>query len=100
MKYNDLYFIFILLLLSIILTTENEIENGNGNGIYQITNLEGNLNLKLINSTLYFSSKDNKNTIDKYRIYQKEYKKENEYDSYNEDSQIYYYIEEKDSKKK
>ena len=96
MKYNYLYFVFTLLLISIFLTTENEIENG----VYQITNLEGNLNLKLINSTLYFSSKENKNTIDKYRIYQKEYKKENEYDSYNEDSQIYYYIEEKDSKKK
>ena len=77
-------------------SSEKEIQNG----VYIIQNLESNLNLKLINSTLYFSSSGNKNNFDKFRFYQKEIKKENEYDNYDEDSQIFYYIEEKNSRKK
>ena len=94
MKYY--YFIFFSLLFISIFSFENEIENG----VYLIKNLEGNLNLKVINSTLYFSSKENKNQFDNFRFYQKEIKKNNEYESYEENSEIYYYIEEKNSRKK
>ena len=94
MKYY--YFIFFSLLFISIFSFENEIENG----VYLIKNLEGNLNLKVINSTLYFSSKENKNQFDNFRFYKKEIKKNNEYESYEENSEIYYYIEEKNSRKK
>ena len=97
MKFNYLFILITSLLLIKISTFENEVQNG----VYIIQNLEGNLNLKIINSTLYCASKDNKNNIDKFHFYRREFKKENEYDSYNdEESGIYYYIEEKDSKKK
>ena len=110
MKINFLkILIFSLLLIEIYsfptkrnlqLSSEKEIQNG----IYLIHNLDGNLNLKLVNSTLYFSSKESKNNFDKFRFYKKEIKKEreNEYDRYNDDNSIdiYCYIEEKNSRQK
>ena len=54
-------------------STEKEIQNG----IYLIQSLEGHLNLKLINSSLYFSS-DNKNKFDKFHFHKKPIIKENE----------------------
>ena len=87
-------------------SSEKEIQNG----IYLIHNIDGNLNLKLVNSTLYFSSKENKNEFDKFRFYKKEIKKEkekekeNEYDTYDtyadDNTEVYYYIEEKNSRQK
>ena len=104
MKFN----IFIFLIFSLLLieinsfsqkrklqtNSDKEIQNG----VYIIQNLESNLNLRLINSTLYFSSIGSKNNFDKFRFYKKE--NENKYDIYDENPQIFYYIEEKNSRKK
>ena len=106
MKYKCLNILIFLLILIKIYSfpqprnlepnSDKEIQNG----IYLIQSLEGHLNLKLINSSLYFSSRETKNKLDKFHFHKKGVIKENEYDNYDEDSEIYYYIEEKNSRKK
>ena len=71
-------------------SSEDEFQDG----VYLIKNLDGHLNLKLINKTLYFSSNVDKHQFDNFHIYQKEINKKS-----NDDSN-YYYIEEKNSRKK
>ena len=95
MKHYKIYFVIFSLLFIKIYSYQNEIQNG----VYLIKNLEGNLNLKIINSTLYFSSNENKNQFDNFHFYKRKIKQDNEYES-EEDTKIYYYIEEKTSRKK
>ena len=74
-------------------------------GTYLIKNFDGSLNLKLIDNTLYFSSNEEKEKLNKYLIYEKVDKNKNEnekgYENYSDDDrEKYYYIEEKSTKKK
>lgn len=70
-------------------------------GVYLIKSLDGHMNLKLINKTLYFSTNADRYQFDNFHIYQKEIsnKKSEDYSS-REDSEKYFYIEEKNTRKK
>ena len=113
MKFNCFYLIiFGLLFLQINssflkrflqFSSDDEITDGT----YLIKNFDGNLNLKLINNTLYFSSNEDKLQFNKFLIYEKESKNKNSnanangYENYGDDDrEKYYYIEEKSTKKK
>ena len=113
MKFNSFYLIiFSLLFLQINssflkrflqFSSDDEITDGT----YLIKNFDGNLNLKLIDNTLYFSSNEDKHQLSRFLIYEKESKNknknsnENGYENYGDDDrEKYYYIEEKSTKKK
>ena len=72
-------------------SSEDEFQDG----VYLIKNMDGHLNLKLINKTLYFSSNADKYEFDNFHIYQKDISNKR-----SNDDTIYYYIEEKNSRKK
>ena len=72
-------------------SSEDEFQDG----VYLIKNMDGHLNLKLINKTLYFSSNVDKYQFDNFHIYQKDISNKRSNDNTN-----YYYIEEKNSRKK
>ena len=111
MKFNSFYLlIFVLLFLQINSslkkrnlqsTSDDEITDGT----YLIKNFDGNLNLKIIDNTLYFSSNEDKQKFNKYLIYEKKNKTKSPhgYENYGDDDddrEKYYYIEEKSTKKK
>jgi len=105
MKFNFvLIILFSLLFLKIIsIQAKRKLQSSEDDfqdGVYLIKNLDGHLNLKLINKTLYFSSNTDKYQFDNFHIYKKKISSKNSNDDSNDENDNYYYIEEKNSKKK